>query len=100
MAGNVNRRTHRAIDEVGAAARNVVHHPVDGFFIPRDDARAQRDGVAGLQRQMLVIIDGHTRERGHGLALRAGDNDSDLVGRDLHDVLRAKQDGVRNGQQA
>ena len=71
VAGDVDRRVHRAVDHVGAALRDVVDHPVDAFFVSGDDAGAQRDGIAGLDRKMLVIVDRHARQRRHRLALRA-----------------------------
>ena len=71
VTGNVDRRIHGAVDHVRAAPGDVIHHPVNGFFVAGNDARAERHHVAGLDRQMLVIVDGHARQRRHRLALRA-----------------------------
>ena len=47
-----------------------------------------------------MMVDGHAGESGHGLALRAGDDDADLLRRGRHDVLGAEQDVVGQVQQS
>ena len=54
----------------------------------------------GFKVKMLVVIDGHARQRRHRLALRAGNDNGDLVRRHLHDVLRTQQGRVGNREQA
>ena len=76
VPGDVHRRIHGSVNHVGAPPRDVIDHPVDRLLVTGNDARAQNDGVARLQREMLVIIDGDARQRGHRLALRAGDHDA------------------------
>ena len=100
VAGDVERRIHGAVHHVGAAARHVVDHAVDRLLVAGDDARAEDHGVALFDRDVLVVIDGDAGERRHRLALRAGDQDRDLVGRRSHGVLRAQQDAVGDVEQA
>ena len=100
VSGDMHRRIHAAIHHVGAAARHVVDHAEDGFFVARNDARAQHHRIALLHRDVLVIIHGHARKRRHGLALSAGNEHHDLIGRGLHHVLGADQDAIRNVEQA
>ena len=63
------------VDDVGVAALEVVDHAVDGLLVAGDDARAEDHGVAGVDLGVLVVVDGGAGERGHGLALGAGDHD-------------------------
>ena len=64
------------VDDLGVAALEVVDHAVDGLLVAGDDARAEHDGVAGVDLGELVVVDGGAGERGHGLALGAGDQDA------------------------
>ncbi len=47
-----------------------------------------------------MVIDGHARQRRHGFALGAGDEQGDLVGRQAHGILGPQQNAVGNIQQA
>ena len=69
-----------SVDDVGVAALEVIDDAVDGFLVAGDDARAHQDGVAGVDLGELVVVDGGPGERGHGLALGAGDHEEQLVG--------------------
>jgi hypothetical protein len=40
----------------------VVDHAVDAFFVAGDDARAEDDGVAGVDAGELVVVDGGAAE--------------------------------------
>ena len=100
MAGDVQRRVHAAVQDVGAAARHVVDHAEDGLFVAGDDAGAEHHGVALFHGDVLMVIDGHARQRRHGFALGAGDEDGHFVGRQAHGILGAQQDAVGNIQQA
>ena len=71
VTGNVNRRVHGSVEDIGATPRQVIDHPVDGFFVAGNDSRAQRHDIAVLDRKTLVIVDGHARKGRHRLALRA-----------------------------
>src|SRR5579872_1281289 len=71
------------VDDVSLAAEEVVDHPVNGFFVARDDAAGKNDSVALLDFRVLVIIDRGPGERGHGLALRAADQDTDFFRRKI-----------------
>ena len=71
------------VDDVGFAAEEVIDHPVNSFFVARDDARGEDDGVALFDFGVLVVVDGGAGERGHGLALRATDEDADFFRRKI-----------------
>ena len=47
--------------------------------LPGDRARADDDGVAGLDLDEPVVAVGHPGEAGHRLALGAGRRDDELV---------------------
>ena len=74
------RRGSVFVDDVGFAAKEVVDHPVDGFFVAGDDAAREDDGVALFDFGVLVIVDGGAGERGHGLALGAADEHANFFG--------------------
>ena len=100
MAGDVQRRVHAAVHHVGAAARQVVDHAEDGLFVAGDDARAEHHRVALFHGDVLMVIHGHARQRRHGFALSAGNEDGHFVARQSHGILGAQQDAVGNIQQA
>jgi hypothetical protein len=100
VPGDVQRRVHAAVHDVGPAARHVVDHAEDGLLIAGNDARAQNHRVAPVHGDLFVVVDGHARERRHRLALSARNEDGDFVGRKVHDILRAKQNPVGNIEQA
>ncbi len=75
------------VDDVGIAAAEVVDDAEDAFLVAGDDARTEDDGVAGGDAGVLVVVDGGAGERGHGLALGAGDEDAELVGRGVLDLV-------------
>jgi hypothetical protein len=58
----------------------VVDDAKDAFLVAGNDAGAEDDGVAGVDVGVLVVIDGGAAERGHGFALRAADEDHQLLG--------------------
>ena len=84
------------VDDAGVAALEVVDDAVDGLLVAGDDARAEQDGVARIDLGELVVVDRSAGERGHGLALRAGDEDTgscwrgslDLAGMDDESLWR------------
>ena len=80
VTGDMDGRGAAAVDEVGAAAGEVVHHAADAFFVARDDAAGENDGIAGLNAEVAVVVDGDAGEAGHGFALGAGDDAADAVG--------------------
>ena len=61
VSRNVYGRPHGAVNQVRPAPRDVIHHAVNRLFVTGDDARTQHHGIAGLQVEMFVIIDGHAR---------------------------------------
>ena len=71
------------IDDVGFAAEEMVDHPVDGFFVAGDDAAGENDRVTLFDFGMLMIVDRRPRQRRHGLALRAADQDTDFFRREI-----------------
>jgi hypothetical protein len=46
----VHWRIHAAVDDIGAAFGEVIHHPEDPLFVAWDDARAQYNCVAAVDR--------------------------------------------------
>ena len=96
----MQRRVHVAIHHVRAAPFHVVDHAEDGLFVAGNDARTEHHGVAALDRNVLVIIHRHARERRHRLALGAGHENRDFLRRQAHHVLRAQQNAVGNIEQA
>ena len=68
-------------DDVGVAAAEVVDDAEDALLVAGNDARAEHHGVAGVDVGVLVVVDGGAAERAHGLALRAADQDHQLVRR-------------------
>ena len=80
VAGDVDEAVGAVVvDDAGVAALEVIDDAVDGLLVAGDDARAEDDGVAGVDLGELVVVDGGARERTHGLALGAGDQDAELV---------------------
>ena len=84
VSADVHRRVRAVVvDDVRFAAEQVVHHAEDGFFVAGDDARRQYDGVALFDFGVLVVVHRRPRQRRHGLALRAADEDADFLGREV-----------------
>src|SRR6185437_38709 len=80
VAGNVDEAVGSVVmDDARIAAFEVVDDAVDGFLVARNDARAEDNGVAGVDFGELVVVDGSTRERAHRLTLRTGDQDAELI---------------------
>src|SRR5215471_1796023 len=100
VAGDVDRRIHAAVHDVGAAAGHVVDHAEDRLLVARNDARAEHHGIALFDGDVFVIVHRDARERGHRLALGAADQDCYLGGCGLHYVLWAQEDTVRNIKQS
>ena len=69
------------VDHVGVAAVEVIDDAEDALLVAGNDARAEHDGVAGVDVGMLVGVDRGAAEGAHGLALRAADHDQQLLGR-------------------
>ena len=99
VPGNVYRRIHRTINQIRPTLGHVVHHPVNRFLIARNNTRTQHHRVAALHRQALVLIHRHARQSRHRFALRSRNHHAHLSRRRRHNVLRAKQNVVRNRQQ-
>ena len=67
-------------DDVGFAAVEVVDDAEDALLIAGNDARAEDDGVALIDVRVLVVVDGGAAEGAHRFALRAADENHELVG--------------------
>ena len=70
-----------SVDDVGAAAGDVVHHPADRFFVAGDGPRREHDDVAGASltwRWSSMAIRGRAAMR---LALRARAQADDVLRR-------------------
>ncbi len=46
------------VDDACVAALEVIDDAVDGLLVAGDNARAEKDGVAGVDLGELVIVDG------------------------------------------
>ena len=68
-------------DDVGFAAAEVVDDAEDALLVAGDDAGTEDDGVAGVDLGVLVVVDRGAAEGAHRLALRAADEDHQLIGR-------------------
>ncbi len=68
---------------------------VDGLLVAGDDARAEQDGVAGVDLGELVVVDRGAGERGHGLALGAGDHEQSLFGGHVADLAGVDDQALR-----
>ena len=99
VSGDVQRRVHTAVHHIRATLRQVVNHAEDALLITWNDARTQHHGVAGADGDVLVIIHSHAGQRGHGLALCAGDQNGGLRRLGIRHILRADEHAVRNVQQ-
>src|ERR1700726_4232145 len=82
MAGDVNGAASIVVINERAAAKHVVKHAEDSFFVSRDDAGGEDDGIVFVDRNEAMIVDRDAREGGHGLG-------SATAGED-HDALRVK----------
>src|ERR1700733_11419997 len=71
------------VDDVGFAAEEVIDHAVDRLLVAGDDARGEHDGVVLFDFGVLVIVDSGARKGGHGLALRAADQDANFFRREV-----------------
>ena len=69
------------VDDVGAAARDVVDHAADRFLVPGNRPRREHDRVVGAELHVAVIVDRDPRQRRHRLALRSGRQAEDVLGR-------------------
>jgi hypothetical protein len=88
VAGDVDEAVGAVVvDDAGIAALEVIDDAVDGLLVAGDDAGAEEDGVAGFDLGESVVVDGSAGERGHGLALGSGDEDAELVGRGVLDLV-------------
>src|SRR5215469_12437550 len=87
VAADVNRRCGAVfVDDMRFPPEQVIDHPVNRFFVARDDAAGKDDRVSLLDLGVLVIVDGGARERRHGLALRAADQHANLFRGEILDL--------------
>ncbi len=96
VAGDVDEAVGAVIvDDIGIATLEVVDDAVYGLLVAGDDARAEKDGVAGFDFCEAMVIDGGAGEGGHGLALGAGDQDAELVGWGVLDLVGVDDEALR-----
>jgi hypothetical protein len=58
VAGDMDEaRGAVVVDYAGIAALQVVDDAVDGFFVARDDTRAEQNGIAWINLGELVVVD-------------------------------------------
>jgi hypothetical protein len=79
----------RVVVDVRSGLEQVVDRPGDVLLVARDRARADDDGVAGLDLDEAVVAVGHPGEARHRLALGAGRCDDELVVRHVLDPVLA-----------
>jgi hypothetical protein len=81
VAADVNQSVGSVVaDDVGATAVEVIDDAKDPLFIAGNNARAEDDGVPGVDVGVLVVVDGGPRQRAHGFTLSAADKDHQLLG--------------------
>src|SRR5258708_19301985 len=100
MAGNMDRASIVVVIHERAFAEHVVQHPENGFFIAGNDARGENHGVAFVESEQAVVIDGDARERGHGLGLAAANEDNKFLRRERIGFLRPNHKTVTNSTQS
>src|ERR1700739_4280642 len=83
-------------DDVGFAAAEMVDDAEDAFFVAGDDARAENDGVAGINVGVLVVVDSGAAEGTHGLTLGAAYEEHQLVGRVVAHLARIDDEARRD----
>ena len=74
------------VNHLGAAVRDVIHHPADRPPVTRNRARGEHDHVIRLEHDVAVIIDRDPRECGERLALRTGRHADHVPGGVVPDV--------------
>src|SRR5579885_877860 len=97
VPADVHRRRRAVlVDDVGLAPEQVIDHAVDGLFIAGNDARGEHDRIAFFNLGVLVIVDGRARQGRHGFALRAADQDADLLRRKVLHFARVNKQALRD----
>ena len=74
------------VDDVGAAAREVVHHAADRLLVAGNRARREHDRVVRAELHVAVVVDRDARQRRHRLALRSGGQAQHVLRRVAADV--------------
>src|ERR1700676_2581912 len=98
VPGDVNSAGGIVVVDKGAAAKHVVEHAEDGFFVSGDDAGGEDDGIVFIDGDEAVIINGDAGERRHGFGLAAaGENEQALGGEAAH-LLGANDHAVRDAE--
>ena len=82
MAGDVHQMGAVG-DDLDALPDQPVDHLADRLLVARDGARGKDHQVALAKRHLRVLVLGDARERGARLALAAGAQRHDLVGRQI-----------------
>src|SRR5271165_6406605 len=90
------RRRAVVVDDVGVAAEKMVNDAIDRLLITWNNARRQDYGVTFLNTRKLVIVHRRARQRRHGLALGAADQDADFLRRKIANLRRMNQRTVWN----
>jgi len=87
-------------DDLDTHLREAVHDAEDGLLVARHERGGEQHGVALGEVDLAVLPAGHAGQAGHRLALRAGGDDHQLLGRQLGRVVHVDDDLARIGEQA
>src|ERR1700685_2294332 len=80
MAGNVNGAGGIVVVDECTAAKHVVKHAKDGFFVAGNDASGKNDAVVFVDGDKTVIVDGDARKGRHRFGLAAAGKNHDSLG--------------------
>ena len=86
--------------DLGAAAVEMVHHPIDGALVSRNVARREDNGIALFDLKVLVVIQCKARQRRHRLALAAAGDGAHFLARVVPNILRTNHEAGWNLQEA
>src|SRR5580698_11525243 len=98
VAGIVNGAGGIVVIDQSSAAKHVVKHAEDGFFVAGNDARGKDDAVVFVDGDEAVIVDSDARKGRHRLGLAAAGEDHDALGIEIANVLRADDHAVGDAQ--
>src|ERR1017187_9493667 len=89
VAADVNEAVGAVVaNDVRVAAVKMVDDTEDAFLIAGDDSGTEHHGIAGVDLCMLVVVYSGAAECAHGLALRAADEDHQLLRRVIAHLSR------------
>lgn len=95
VAGDVER-AQALVDHFRALPVQLVDDHADSVLVARDGGGGEDDAVAGLDLDLPVGGEGDASEGGHGLALAAGGDDTDLIAGQALDLIQVCQGAIRH----